>query len=299
MPKPPQTLTEFYKVARFFTKKNWDPRVPGDKYGFVTNVKRGAQAYWYAYTWTAAYTVVPKDKAPAQGIYLFDPAMNPLVNTEGFVQGLTEYVQIIKDAMKPGGDLDRGSVITEITPGNALMSFDWGDTGPASNKSDSVDKDKLGFSIVPGTTRYYDWQTKNWVDMPAGQIHRAPCHAYNGWASYYITKQAKNPDAAWEWIKHHASPPISAFDVAFPDTGFQPWRKSHSTNLGPWLANNWSEKSAVEYIKAILDTTNDPNAVFDVRIPGAAAYGGATPKQAMDDLAKAFNDITDEQGKDN
>ncbi len=310
LPNPPQTLTEFYEVAKFFTGKDWDPSVAGDKYGFITSVTRGAQAFWYAYPWTAAYTVVPRDKAPAQGIYLFDPDMNPLVNTEGFVQGLTEYVQIIKDAMKPGLDTIRGDVITEITHGHALMSFDWGDTGPASVAPDSVVKDKLGFSMVPGVTRYYDWQTKSWVEMPAGEIHRVPTHAFNGW-SYYITSQSKNPEAAWAWIKFHASPPISAMDVASPNSGYQPWRISHSTNLAPWVAAGWTESEAKLYVETILAVTNHPNAVFDPRIPGASRYqeqleldvlkavaGELTPQEAMDECAAEFNNITEDLGRE-
>jgi multiple sugar transport system substrate-binding protein len=190
------------------------------------------------------------------------------------------------------------------------MSFDWGDTGPLSVSDESVVKGKLGFALTPGVTEYYDWQTKTWVTMPAGEVHRTPTHAYNGW-SYYITSQAKNPDAAWEWIKWHSSPDISAIDVASPQSGFQPWRTSHSTNLQPWIDAGWDEADAKLYIQNILDITNDPNAVFDPRIPGAARYqdslerftnqaiaGELQPQEAMDQCVTEFNAITDELGRD-
>ena len=69
----------------------------GTGYGFITCVQRGAQSYWYSYPWTAPYSVLPTDKAPEQtaGIYLFDPDMNPLIATEGYVRGLTEFVDCI------------------------------------------------------------------------------------------------------------------------------------------------------------------------------------------------------------
>ena len=308
LPNPPQTLTEFAEVAKFFTGKEWG-ETEGDKYGFITCVQRGQQSYWYAYPWAAPYTVVPKDKAPAQGIFLFDPDMNPLVNTEGFVRGIGEFVQTIKDSMRPGLDTVRADVITDITNGSALMSLDWGDTGPASVADDSVVKDKVGFSLTPGVNEYYDWQTKTWVTVE-GDPHRTPTHAYNGW-SYYITSQARNPDAAWAWIKFHASPEISAIDVASADSGYQPWRTSHSTNLTAWTDAGWTEGEAKTYIETILAATNDANAVFDVRIPGAARYqealelqvsrainDEASAQEAMDEAAKAFNDITEELGKD-
>jgi multiple sugar transport system substrate-binding protein len=304
----PQTLTEFTEVARFFTGQDWGGDVEGDKYGFVTCVLRGAQLAWYCYPWTAPYTVVPRDKAPAQGIFLFDPDMNPLVNTEGFVRGIAEMVEAVKTAMRPGGDTDRGAVISEITNGHALMSFDWGDTGPASVASESVVKDKIGFAPTPGSAEYFDWQSGAWVTVDG--VHRAPTHAFNGW-SYFITSQAKNPDMAWAWLKFHASPGVSAIDVASPNSGMQPWRTSHSTNLTPWAEAGWAEDEARAYVETILAVTNDPNAVFDPRVPGADRYqkelelnlqrallGEADPQAAMDDCANAFNDITEELGRE-
>ena len=106
---------------------------------------------------------------------------------------------------------------------------------------------------------------------PRARSTRRPTHAYNGW-SYYITSQTPNPEAAWEWIKLHASPGISAFDVASPDSGYQPWRNSHATNLEPWIGAGWDEAEAKAYIDTILAATDHPNAVFDPRLPGAARY---------------------------
>jgi multiple sugar transport system substrate-binding protein len=167
----PETLTDFTEVAKFFTGKDWDAGVEGDKFGFVTCILRGAQLAWYCYPWASAYSVVPTSSAPAQGIFLFDPDMNPLVNTEGWVRGITEMVDTVKNAMRPGGDTDRGAVISEITNGHALMSFDWGDTGPASVADASVVKDKVGFALTPGSREYFDWQTSTWVTVE-GEVHR-------------------------------------------------------------------------------------------------------------------------------
>lgn len=304
----PETLPQFMEVAQFFTGKDWGSGVEGNKYGFVTCVLRGAQLAWYCYPWAAPYTVVPKENAPAQGIFLFDPDMNPLVNTEGFVRGIAEMTETVKTAMRPGGDTDRGAVISEITNGHALMSFDWGDTGPASVAPESVVKDQIGFALTPGTTEYFDWQSGSWVTVE--EVHRAPTHAFNGW-SYFITSQAKNPAMAWDWVKFHGSPPVSAIDVASPNSGFQPWRTSHSTNLAPWIEAGWTESEAQAYVENILAITNHPNAVFDPRVPGADRYqkelelnlqrallGEVEPQAAMDDCATAFNDITEELGRD-
>ena len=312
LPNPPQTLTELIEVAKFFSPSGagagWSDA--GEGYGFITCVLRGQQSYWYSYPWTAPYSVIPTDKAPNNipGIYLFDPDMNPLINTPGYVRGVTEFVDVIQNAMKPGLDADRATVIEDMINGTTIAALDWGDTGPASVSDRSVVKNKLGFAQTPGTMEYYDWTTDTWVTTEA--LHQTPTHAYNGW-SYYITNQTKNADACWEWIKWHASPGISAFDVASPDSGYQPWRMSHSTNLEPWVSTGWDEAEAKTYIEAILGATDHPNAVFDPRIPGAARYqetlelytnqaiaGELAPQEAMDKCATEFNAITDELGRD-
>jgi multiple sugar transport system substrate-binding protein len=315
LPNPPQTLTDFVEVAKFFSPNGggaaWSDA--GIGYGFITCVLRGQQSYWYSYPWTAPYSVLPTDVAPdgTPGIYIFDPDMNPLINTEGYVRGLTEFVDVIQGAMKPGLDADRATVIEDIINGTTLMSLDWGDTGPASVAERSVVKNKLGFAQTPGVTEYYDWMNKTWVTMPEGEIHQTPTHAYNGW-SYYITSQTPNAEAAWEWIKFAGSPGISAIDVASPDSGYQPWRMSHATNLEAWLDAGWDEAEAEAYISTILAATDHPNAVFDPRLPGAARYqetlelytnqaiaGSLDPQAAMDQCFADFNGITDELGRDN
>jgi multiple sugar transport system substrate-binding protein len=314
LPNPPQTLTEFTEVAKFFSPNGggaaWSSA--GTGYGFITCVLRGQQSYWYSYPWTAPYSVMPTENAPDKipGIYIFDPDMNPIINTEGYVRGLTEFVDTINGAMKPGLDSDRTTVINDIVNGTTLMSLDWGDTGPASVAEGSMVKNLLGFAQTPGVTEYYDWMNKTWVTMPEGQIHQTPTHAYNGW-SYYITNQTQNKDAAWEWIKFAGSPGISAIDVASADSGYQPWRTSHSTNLEPWISAGWDEAEAKAYIENILAATDHPNAVFDPRIPGAARYqetlelytnraiaGELQPQESMDQCAAEFNAITDELGRD-
>jgi multiple sugar transport system substrate-binding protein len=310
LPNPPQTLTELVEVAQFFSPNGggagWSE--DGEGYGFITCVLRGQQSYWYSYPWTAPYSVVPTDKAPGNtpGIYLFNPDMEPLINTPGYVRGLTEFVEAIQTAMKPGLDADRATVIEDMINGTTIAALDWGDTGPASVSDRSVVKGKLGFAQTPGVTEYYDWQTDTWVTMPDGEIHQTPTHAYNGW-SYYITNQAKNPDAAWMWIKWAGSPGISSIDVASPDSGYQPWRNSHSTNLDSWISAGWDEAEAKAYIDTILAATDHPNAVFDPRLPGAARYqetlelytnqtiaGELTPQEAMDKAASEFDKITEE-----
>jgi len=306
---PPQTIDELIDVAEFFNGWDWDN--DGEvEYGFVRSTKRGAQTYWYSFPWIAPYIVMPADKAGAPGVMFFEPDnMDPLVNTPGWEKGIEKFVDMGKRGCAPGLDWVRADVINEMILGHAAMAIDWGDIGPNSHSEKSLVKGKIGYAMPPGTHEYWDWKDNKWVHTD--DVHYAPVHCYNGW-SWYITSTCKYPDVAWDFIKYMISPEISSYDVANPFSGFQPWRKSHLTNLDMWVKFGWSKEEAREYVQNTLNVTNDPNAVIDLRIPGAADYeeniyetiltevlaGQKTVKQAMDECAKQWNDLTDRLGRD-
>ena len=121
---------------------------------------------------------------------------------------------------------------------------------------------------------------------------------------------SKKKQVAWDFIRHFSSPAISIEAVSDPAGGYQPWRTSHSTNHQFWEDRGWRSEDAEEYASAILDTTNHPNRVIDVRIPGSFSYGDAleaelklvalgekTPQQAMDDCAAQFDELSTDLGR--
>ena len=310
LPNPPTTIDEVLSVAKFFMDKDWaGDGHPEQHNSFVTSITRGNQALWYAYTWLSAYGVVPTDDAPAAGVFLFDPDdMTPLVNNPGYVKGIEKYLEMVECCIRPGKDSVRGDVINEMINGTTLMAFDWGDIGPSSVGPDSTVKGNLGFAIAPGSKKYYDWQTEEWVETE--EVKYSPAHAFNGWA-WMLTSTSKNPQAAWDLIEFLISPDRSALDVASPDSGCQPWRMSHAENIEPWVAAGWDEEDAKLYVEAVVANTDHPNSVFDVRVPGAARYqeaielqlsralaGEISGQEAMDNAAEELDKITDELGRE-
>jgi multiple sugar transport system substrate-binding protein len=314
LPTPPRTITELLEVARFFADKDWNPDVEGEA-SFVTSNAGLGQSHYFLYSFAAPYTVMPAGVAPTTGLLLFKPDMTPLVNTPGFVRGVTEWKEIMDCCTKqlngaddgPDGLLRREAVITQMVRGQALMAIDWGDIGPAAFRDESVVRDKLGFAMAPAALDYYDWQAEEWVtpDEP----NYAPVHQFNGWAMYMASTSRKK-QVAWDFIRHFISPEISIEAVVDPAGGYQPWRTSHSTNHEFWENRGWQSTDAEEYAEAVLDTTNHPNRVIDVRIPGSFSYGDAleaelrfvatgekTPEQAMDDCAQKFDEITTDLGR--
>ena len=304
---PPQTIDELIDVAEFFNGWDWDN--DGEiEYGFVRSTKRGAQTYNYARPWAGPYATIPSDKIETPGILFFEPDMTPMVNNPGWVKGMEKFIEMGKRGCAPGLDWVRGDVINEMILGHAAMAIDWGDIGPNSQGEQSKVKGLIGYALSPGTNEYWDWRTKEWVKTD--QVHYAPVHCFNGW-SWYITSTTPYPDLCWDFIKYMISPEISGQDVANPFSGYQPWRISHSTNLEPWIKAGWDEAEAKEYIENTLAVTNHPNAVIDVRLPGAAEYedvfelylttalsGEHTPQEAMDLCAKEWDAITDRMGRE-
>jgi len=307
---PPKTLEEMVDVAEFFN--NWDWDNDGDvEYGFITNTKRGAQAYWYSFSWTAPYAVIPSDKISTPGIFFFNPeTMDPLVNNPGWVKGLDLYAECLKKGGAPGLDWVRADVINEIVLGHAAMAIDWGDIGPHTYSDVSVVQGKVGYALPPGSKEYWDWKQNKWVKTD--KVNYAPVHCFNGW-SWYITSVTKHPDISWDFISFMMSERISSIDVATPDSGFQPWRISHSENLDSWKANGWDEADAKAYIQNTINVTDHPNSVIDLRVPGASDYfegvyepylttvlsGENTAQEALDKIANEWDALTDRLDRDN
>jgi multiple sugar transport system substrate-binding protein len=191
--------------------------------------------------------------------------------------------------------------------GEALMIVTWGDPGPQSLAFDSKVKGKVGFALSPGTRRYYDWMADQWVDT--AEVHRAPYHAANGWGLYVTGLPGTDEESAWRLTKHLASQAVSSDMVTDPSGGYQPWRASH-LRPEPWIARGWDAASATNYVQTVTDSTNHPDAVIDIRIPGAFDYyaaldrhlsrvinAEATVAEAMRACAAEMETITDRLGR--
>jgi multiple sugar transport system substrate-binding protein len=104
---------------------------------------------------------------------------------------------------------------------------------------------------------------------------------------------------------------MSQLLVTYPGSGVNPHFFSDLNNLDPWLEIGMTEEEATEYLAAVRDIINHPNAVVDLRITGAAEYFDALDTQlaravagevdaqtALDQVADDWNAITDRLGRD-
>lgn len=300
---PPETWAEVRDVAEFFNGWDWD----GDgrkEYGVVEGMRKGAQGFWTFFSRSAAYTSIP---GQAQGLF-FDPeTMNPLINDPGHVQALEDWIEIIEFGVPGMINMDNGEVRSVYAAGEAALAIDWGDVGVISDTDPgSTVKGKVGYSILPGTTRVWDYVKESWVDFP--EVNHAPYLAFGGWIAG-IDAKSDNVEAAYDFLSYLGSPENSYISVTTPETGFNPYRESHFEKLAGWYGYGFVNPE--DYLGAIEATIAHSNVQPDIRIPGAFRYfealdaqlamalaGAKTAKQALDDAAKEWEAITEDLGKE-
>ncbi|MFQ6067013.1 MAG: extracellular solute-binding protein [bacterium] len=300
---PPKTWAQVRDIAEFFNGWDWD----GDgrkEYGVAEAMRKGDQAFWTFFSRAAAFSSIP---GQAQGLF-FDPeTMKPLINDPGHVRALENWIEMIELGVPGVINMDSGEIRTVYAVGEAALAIDWGDIGVMADTSpESTVKGKVGYSILPGTTRAWDYVKKTWVDFP--EVNYAPYLAFGGWLAA-IDAKSDHVEAAYDFISYLGSPENSYICVTTPETGFNPYRKSHFEKLAGWYGYGFVHPE--DYLGAIEATIAHPNVQADIRIPGAFRYfealdaqlsmalaGAKTAKQALDDVAKEWEKITEDLGRE-
>jgi len=296
---PPKTWDEYIQISEFFQRP--DKNLWGNAAAF----RRGGQQFWFFFSIAAAYAAHPD----VPGGFFFDPeTMNAQVNNPGWVKGLETYIKISKLAPPNALNFSFGETIAAHAGGQVAQSFGWGDTGVvAADKKQSKVAGTVGSAILPGSKEVYNTKTKSWVkfDEPL----RSPFMAFGGWQAA-VPSTSKAQEAAWNFIELMSSPEVSGQAAITGGTGVNPYRASHTTNLKLW-ANLFSEREAKEYLASQADSLSAKNVVLDMRLPGYFSYtevleielskalaGQVTPQAALDTVAKEWNRLTDEFGRD-
>lgn len=304
LPVPPRTWKEVKDIAEFFNGWDWDNdgRV---EYGVVEARRKDDQAYWTFFSRTAGYVATPD----LPGALFFNPdTMEPLINSPGHIQALKDYIAIMDYGVPGMINMDSGEIRTVFAAGEAAMAIDWGDIGVIADTSEeSTVKGKVGYAILPGSNDVWNYKAGEWMHFD--EPNQAPYLAFGGWVAG-IDAKSPNLEAAYDFISFLASPENSYISVTTPETGFNPYRISHFEKLAGWYGYGFVYPD--EYLAAIRDTIAHPNVQPDLRIPGGARYfealdaqlalavaGQKTPEQALNDAAAAWEQITEELGRDN
>lgn len=303
LPVPPRTWKQVRDIAEFFHGWDWD----GDghmNYGVVEPRRYAGQADWCFFSRTVGYVALPGQP----GGQFFDPVtMRARINSPGHIRALEDYVEIMKFGVPGMINMDSGEVRSVFAAGLAAMAIDWGDIGVISDVGEeSKVRGKVGYAVLPGSTEVWDFAQERWVTVR--EPNQAGYLAFGGWVAG-IDKNSRSIAAAYDFISYLSRPQNSYISVTTSETGFNSYRASHFETLAGWIGLGFVDPAA--YLGAIRDTIGHPNVQADLRIPGAARYfealdaqlslvaaGQKTPKAALDEVARIWEQITNELGRD-
>jgi multiple sugar transport system substrate-binding protein len=295
----PETWAQYLDIAEFFQR-------PDDGlWGTAEAFRRGGQQFWFFFSHAAAYTNHPDNK----GSMFFDPeTMAAQLNNPGWVRGLEEYIAASKVAPPNALNFSFGEVNAAFAGGQAAESIGWGDTGViAADPKQSKVSGNVGSATLPGSDEIWNYKTGQWDKFD--HVVRSPFMAFGGWQAAVPSASSKQ-EAAWNFIALLSSPDVSGQAAVTGGTGVNPYRISHTTNLDLW-SDLFSEREAREYLGAQGDSVTAENVALDMRLPGYFSYtevleielakalaGEVSPQEALDEVAKQWDALTEEFGRD-
>lgn len=300
----PVTWSQYADIAAFFNGK--EVETAGDAapiYGALEAQRRNAQSYWVYLSRATGY-----GKVPGNPCFFFScDDMTPQVNNPGWVRALEEYVDIRSVGDPEMINYDVADTRTLFTTGTAVLNLDWGDVGTISvDPNASIVQGDVGFGVLPGGDSYWDYEAGEWVM----ETNPAPFIAFGGWI-ISVAADSDVTEAALDFAAFLASREMVNELAVTGGTGINPSRFSQLEDIAPWVEAGFDEESAADYLDAIQNTINHPNAVLDLRITGSAEYlstldaeiaravaGEISAQEALDNVASLWDAITDRLGRD-
>ena len=304
----PKTWQQVNAATKFLKGKKINGQ---DAYGYLDPCKGwGGFGFYFLGSRATAYVKHPDSRA-----FLFEPdTMKPMINNPGWVRAIQDVLDCLPSEPADQLNADPGTTgFQQFLAGTGSMLSWWGDIGSNVKTNDtSVIGDVTGFDILPGSPDVYNHAAGKWETLASGQ-NNAPNMAYIGWGIYVMARVDADPKkqkAAWSLAAHLGGKDISLWMAAYP-SGFQPYRQSHF-NIPEWVGAGYDEKFIKSFLDSQSNSYNHPNAAIEPRIPGIFQYysvaedelskiyaGQMTAQAGADNIAAAWEKITDQLGRDN
>lgn len=309
LPNPPKTMKEMHDVATFFTGCDWSGDGKDD-FGISLHAKVNEQGFFHFLTLAAPYVVSPNNK-----YFYFNPGdMKPLINSEGHLRALEDYVKFLANGPKEqiGWTLPEGW--KPFLNGHAVMEATWGDLPTmAQDRAQSSVQGRVGATIIPGTTESFNPLTNQWEKSSLNTVG----NTNGGTWHCVLSRLSKKKEAAYDFLAFMANRKNAFFNVTNGWTGVQPAMKYEyfppvgSGSVVEWENQGWDKADAIAYLNAYYANLALPAQQIYLRIPGAADYwheldihvssvlaGTTKPKEALDDIYQAWEQITDRYGRE-
>jgi multiple sugar transport system substrate-binding protein len=309
LPNPPKNMKEMHDVASFFT--GWDWNGDGkDDWGIALHAKVNQQGFFHFLTLAAPYVVSPNNKH-----FYFNPNdMKPLINSEGHLRALEDYVKFLAYGPKEqiGWTLPEGW--KPFLNGHAVMEATWGDLPTlAQDRAISSVQGRVGATVIPGTTEAFNPLTGQWEKYSLNVVG----NTNGGTWHCVISRLSKKKEATYDFLAFMANKKNAFFNSTNGWTGVQPAMKYEyfppvgTGNVVEWENHGWDKDDAIVYLQAYYQNLVLPEQEIYLRIPGAAEYwheldvrvssvlaGETNPKAALDDISQAWEQITERYGRE-
>jgi multiple sugar transport system substrate-binding protein len=310
LPNPPKTMKEMHDVASFFT--GWDWNGDGkDDWGISLHAKVNEQGFFHFLTLAAPYIVSQNNR-----YFYFNPDdMKPLINSEGHLHALEDYVKFLANGPKEqiGWTLPQGW--TPFLTGHAVMEPTWGDLPTlAQDRARSSVQGRVGATLIPGTTDAFNPITGKWDKSPLNVVGNT-----NGGSWHcVISRLSKQKEATYDFLAFMANKKNAFFNSANGWTGVQPGMKYEyfppigTATFNEWAKEGWDKGDATAFLDAYYRNLVLPEQQIYLRIPGAVEYwheldvrlsavlaGETKPKAALDDIYQTWEQITEHYGREN
>jgi multiple sugar transport system substrate-binding protein len=308
LPNPPKLMKEMHDLADFFT--GWDWNGDGAKdWGISLHAKVNEQGFFHFLTLAAPYVISPDNK-----YFFFNPeTMKPLINSEGHLRALTDYVKFLANGPREQISWTLGQGWDLFLAGHAAMEPTWGDL-PTLAQDPKVSKvqGKIGACPIPGTTEAFNPITGEWKKYDLNQVG----NTNGGTWHCVISARSKKQEATYDFLAFMANRKNAFFNASNGWTGVQPGMRFEylppvgTSSVAEWQEQHWNGDDVVQYLKAYYATLSAPVQEEYLRIPGTAEYwheldvnvsavlgGQMQPKQALDATAAAWEKITDRYGR--
>ncbi len=317
MPVPPRTWQQLLDIAQYFNGQNWDDNDAQPDSGMVLHLKVGEQGHYHFQSLSASFAVTPGPKVTQHhNVYWFDPTnMKPIINSDGHVRAL-EFLQALHQtgpSAQVGWSL--GEAWDYFLRGKSVFVFSWGDVGSlCQDTSRSKIQGDCASAMLPGSDQYYDHATGQFVKVddpkPVGNTTGGSWHGV-------ISAYSANPEATYSFLSLMAVQPVSMWNAQHGWTGVDPGysyqflKPLGTATVEEYVQAGWDAEDVKTYTQAYHDTFYADTSLTYLRIPGtfeywdildknlsAAMSGAKTARNALNDTAAAWEQVTDRIGRD-
>ncbi|MDX6748653.1 extracellular solute-binding protein [Geminicoccaceae bacterium 1502E] len=318
LPSPPKTWQQLLDISRYFNGKNWDANDGEADSGTVLHLKVGEQGHYHFQSLSASFAVTPGEKVDrTHNVYWFDPVdMTPLINSPGHLKAL----EFLQDLHQTGPSAQVGWSLGEawdyFLRGKAVFVFSWGDVGAlCQDTTRSNIQGDCAAAVLPMSDEYYDMEKKSFVKaQDRQQVGNTTGGSWHG----VISNFSANPEATYSFLSLMAIRPASMWNAQHGWTGVDPGysyqfleEQGGTAKIEDYENAGWSAEDARSYLQAYRDNFYAPTMLTYLRIPGtfeywdildknlsAAMSGAKTAKEALDDTATSWEQVTERIGRD-